>query len=84
MLSQVEMLKAQLEAVTDDARKGVALHRARIAELERSLALADRQVDNMAAVLREVHEAIHSGGGVRLVDAAAKIDAVLPPASDLH
>ena len=61
---------------------------ARIAELEMSVALGDRQVENMAKVLRdaqaklEKYRQAHGGeyvGGVEYATLMAMIEAVLPP-----
>lgn len=60
----------------------------RIAELEVSLAAADKQVDNMSTVMREARHKLqlyrdeHSGvyvGGVEFTELMKRIDAVLPP-----
>lgn len=69
--------------------KAVALVKvnARVAELERSLALANRQIDNMSFVLRQAREKIvieraHSSGvyrgGIEHTELLRRIDAVMP------
>ncbi len=52
-----------------DARAECVRLSARVAALESSLALADRQVSNMAAVLREAVEHINDDAVVRKVNA---------------